>query len=82
MSLTCPECNRTRPTKLFCGKDNIVQFDNCRDCRMTPHAERVARAEVVKKSSISRTSGTYKPEPWNVRQGADAFLRIQSRRFV
>jgi hypothetical protein len=82
MSIKCAECGKTKPTKLFCGKNNVVQFDNCRECRMTPHAEKVSRAEVVKASSISKMAGFYKPQPWSVRAGSDAFLRVPSRRFT
>jgi hypothetical protein len=79
MSMTCPECNKTKPHKYFCGKHNIAIFETCRDCRMTPHAERVARAEVVKASTVSKMAGTYTPAPWNIRNGSDAFMRIKSR---
>jgi len=64
MSLTCVECGKHKAKKLFCGKDNIVQFDNCRDCRMTPLAEKVARREIVQKSSVHRGLGKYTPAPW------------------
>jgi hypothetical protein len=80
--MICPECNKNKPFKHFCGKDNVLKFETCRDCRLTPLAEKVSRAEIVKASSISRVSGTYVPPAWDIRKGSDAFLRVPSRRFT
>lgn len=77
--ITCTECLQSKATKYYQGRNGNIISTACRSCRNTPHAERVARQEIVKASTISKMSGRYDPPAWNVRKGSDEFLSIKSR---
>jgi hypothetical protein len=81
--ITCVCCGQSKIDKEFkTGKLKDALADTCRFCRETTAEDRAEMQRKVAASTVSKMAGIYTPQPWNIRKGADEFLRVPSRRLT